>query len=182
MIGIGLGLIYANAGEWIIHKHLLHGAGRRKGSFWSFHWHEHHKNTRTNDHIDPCYQRPLLGWHAQSKETLGLAAVAIAHAPLMPVAPLFTGTLYWSLWRYYRVHKRAHQDPGWAREHLTWHYDHHMGPNQDANWCVTHPWFDKVMGTYEPYAGTEREARDETRRARHRAKKAARKAADDATS
>ncbi|RYZ84400.1 MAG: hypothetical protein EOO68_31675, partial [Moraxellaceae bacterium] len=26
-------------------------------------------------------------------------------------------------------------------------YDHHMNSNQDANWCVTRPWFDYVMGT-----------------------------------
>ena len=61
--------------------------------------------------------------------------------------------------RYYRVHKRAHRDPSWAREHLPWHYDHHMGPNQDANWCVTWPWFDWVMGTREHYVGTERDRR-----------------------
>jgi hypothetical protein len=41
-----------------------------------------------------------------------------------------------------------------------------MGPDQDANWCVTHPWFDLVMGTREPYAGTERERADSAKRAR----------------
>jgi sterol desaturase/sphingolipid hydroxylase (fatty acid hydroxylase superfamily) len=30
---------------------------------------------------------------------------------------------------------------------IPWHYDHHMNSNQDANWCVTRPWFDYVMGT-----------------------------------
>jgi hypothetical protein len=39
-----------------------------------------------------------------------------------------------------------------------------MGPNQNANWCVTHPFFDHVMGTREPYLGTEREQRDTKRR------------------
>ena len=48
-----------------------------------------------------------------------------------------------------------------------------MGPNQDANWCVTRPWFDILMGTREPYVGTEREAQDEAKRR----KKAARQAA-----
>jgi hypothetical protein len=24
-----------------------------------------------------------------------------------------------------------------------------MGPNQDANWCVSYPWFDHVLGTRE---------------------------------
>ena len=61
----------------------------------------------------------------------------------------------------------------WARENLTWHYDHHMGPDQDCNWCVTWPWFDHIMGTREPYVGTEREARDRKRRADRAARKAA---------
>ena len=40
MLGIPLGLLYSNAGEWLLHKYLLHGLGRRKGTFWAFHWHE----------------------------------------------------------------------------------------------------------------------------------------------
>jgi sterol desaturase/sphingolipid hydroxylase (fatty acid hydroxylase superfamily) len=71
---------------------------------------------------------------------------------------------------YYRRHKRSHEDPGWAREHLRWHYDHHMGPDQDCNWCVTFPWFDHVMGTRVPYADTARETKD-LERARRRAER-----------
>jgi sterol desaturase/sphingolipid hydroxylase (fatty acid hydroxylase superfamily) len=169
MLGIPLGLLYANAGEWAIHKYVLHGLGRDRKSPWSFHWHEHHRNTRLNDHIDSCYERPLFGWHSQGKEALGLAALAALHAPLLPVAPGFTGAVWYSMWNYYRVHKRAHQEPGWAREHLSWHYDHHMGPDQDCNWCVTKPWFDNWMGTRKPYVGTDRERQDEERRAARRA-------------
>jgi sterol desaturase/sphingolipid hydroxylase (fatty acid hydroxylase superfamily) len=157
-------MLYTNAGEWIVHKYLLHGLGKRKKSFWSFHWHEHHRNSRRNEHIDEAYKRPLFAWHAQSKEALALAAAGAAVAPLLPVAPFFTAGVWYSLVNYYRVHKRSHQDPGWARNNVPWHYDHHMGPNQDANWCVTRPWFDHIMGTRVPYAGTEREARDLARR------------------
>jgi hypothetical protein len=159
MIGIALGLAYANAGEWLVHKYVLHALGRKKSSFFSYHWHEHHRNARKNAHVDPDYARSVFGWSAQGKEALGLAVMAAAHLPLFPIAPLFTAAVEYSLVRYYRVHKRAHQDPGWAREHLPWHYDHHMGPNQDANWCVTWPWFDWVMKTRRPYVGTEREQR-----------------------
>jgi sterol desaturase/sphingolipid hydroxylase (fatty acid hydroxylase superfamily) len=84
------------------------------------------------------------------------------------VAPFFVLTSYYASYRYYRCHKRAHMDPAWAREHLPWHYDHHMGPNQHANWCVTRPWFDVLMGTREPYAGTERETRDVEKRAQRK--------------
>jgi hypothetical protein len=26
-----------------------------------------------------------------------------------------------------------------------------MGKDQNANWCVTHPWFDVIMGTRKKY-------------------------------
>ncbi len=165
MLGIPLGLLAANASEWLIHKHLLHARGRKKGSFWSFHWHEHHAASRKNDHLDPAYHRPLYEWNPQSKEVALLLGGAALVAPLFPIAPFFTGAVWYSAWNYYRVHKRAHLEPGWAREHLTWHYDHHMGPQSQANWCVTKPWFDELMGTRVHYAGTAREARDVARRA-----------------
>jgi hypothetical protein len=160
MIGIPIGLLATNAGEWFFHKYVLHGLGRNKRSAWAFHWHEHHREARHHDMVDPHYERRLLGWHAQSKEALALLGAGIAHLPLFPVAPFYVGTVWYSLWYYYSVHKKAHQDPGWAREHLPWHVDHHMGPDQHANWCVSRPWFDILMGTRKPYVGTEREAQD----------------------
>ena len=75
----------------------------------------------------------------------------------------------------YRAHKRAHLDPEWAKRHVPWHYDHHMGPDQDANWCTLLPWFDDLMKTRRPYLGTERQRRDEER-ARERDEARARRA------
>jgi len=157
MLGFLLGLLYANAGEWVIHKYVLHGLGRKKSSVWSYHWHEHHRHARRYQHLDPDYERSVLQWNAQGKEALGITVLALVHLPLLPVAPFFVGAVEYSAIRYYRVHKRAHRDASWAREHLPWHYDHHMGPNQDANWCVTWPWLDWVMGTREHYIDTDRE-------------------------
>ena len=172
MIGIPLGLLYANAGEWLIHKYVLHGVGRDRSSFWSFHFHEHHRAVRAEDGFDPDYERSVVGWHAQGKEALGLAAAAVAHLPLLPIAPMFTGAVLYSIGRYYVVHKKSHLDPEWAREHVPWHYDHHMGPNPHCNWGVTWPWFDHVMGTREYYVGTEREKRDRARKAEFLARRA----------
>lgn len=45
------------------------------------------------------------------------------------------------------MHKKSHLDPEYARTRIPWHYDHHMNANQNANWCVTRPWFDYIMGT-----------------------------------
>jgi len=165
MIGIPLGLAVANASEWLIHKYVLHGLGKHKNSFWSFHWHEHHRNARKNGHHDPDYKARLWkAWNGQSKEAAVLIGTAVAMAPVAPFAPFFYGTIVYSAVNYYRKHKRAHLDPAWAREHLPWHYDHHMGPNQNANWCVTRPWADIVKGTREPYLGTARERAPSTAR------------------
>ena len=155
----------ANAGEWYIHKHVLHGRGKHKHSFWSFHWHDHHRAVRRSGHVDLAYKANPFRWNAQGKEVLALSAMAISVLPLAPVAPFLVGTLVYSTFNYYRKHKRSHLDPDWARTHLPWHYDHHMGPNQHANWCVTRPWFDIWKGTREPYVGTAREAKDQARRA-----------------
>ena len=152
MIGIPLGLIYSNAAEWWIHKHILHGLGKDKKSFWSFHWHDHHAEARKHDMVDEQYFRSLLAWEPQTKEVVALAAAAVAHLPLLPVAPFFTATVWYCGLNYYFTHKRAHLDSEWAKENLPWHYDHHMGKDQNANWCVTKPWFDLLLGTRKKYA------------------------------
>lgn len=159
MLGIPIALFTSNAAEWLVHRYVLHGLGRRRGSFWSFHWHEHHRNARRFQMRDPDYERSPLGAHAQGKELLGLLGFAAAVAPLWSVAPWFVVTSWYCTARYYQLHRRAHRDPEWAREHLPWHYDHHMGRDQDANWCVTRPWFDLLAGTRRRWVGTEEELR-----------------------
>lgn len=170
MIGIPLGLVYANASEWLIHKYLLHGRGRKPGSWWSFHIHEHHLAASQLDMRDPAYDRWRWRLDAQTREAIALAAAAAVQIPLIPVAPFFAATVLYSIGNYYRVHKKAHLDPAWAREHLPWHVDHHMGPDPDKNWCVTKPWFDRILGTREPWVGTPQEAEQLAKQA---AKKAA---------
>jgi hypothetical protein len=159
MLGIVVGLAYANFGEWLVHKYVLHGLGRKKSSMWSYHWHEHHRAARKLGHLDPDYERSVFQWNAQGKEALGLALIAISHAPLFAIFPWFAATVELSTLRYYYVHKRAHREPEWARKNVPWHYDHHMGKNQDANWCVSWPWADWVMGTRVHFVGTEQERR-----------------------
>lgn len=177
MIGIPVALVLSNATEWVAHKYVLHGLGAKKASFWSFHWHEHHKNSRNEGFVDPDYQRSPFRWNAQGKEVLALLGILAGVTPLLPVAPFFVLTSYYTGYRYYVTHKRSHRDPEWARKHVPWHYDHHMGPNQHANWCVTAPWFDHVMGTRIPYVGTEREQRDIERAAKRKDRAQSRAAA-----
>jgi hypothetical protein len=172
MIGFPLGLIAANAAEWCMHKYGLHGLGKNKNSFWSFHWHEHHAQSRRNGFYDSDYERSPLGRHAQGKEVYGLLGLSASVAPLWPIAPWFCSAVWLHAYGYYRVHKKAHLDPEWARTFLPWHYDHHMGPNQHTNWCVTHPLMDYLMGTREPYVGTDRERQDRIRAEERAAKRA----------
>ena len=178
MLGIPLGLLYCNAAEWLIHKHVLHPAGRKKGSWFRFHWMEHHRECRLHDMKDEAYERSVFGDHAQGREALALTLGTLAHLPLFPVAPFFTATVVYGAVNYYRAHKRAHLDPAWGKENLPWHYDHHMAPDQDANWCVTKPFFDHLMGTRNPYVGTADEQLAMQRREARKAKREEAKASD----
>ena len=177
MIGIPVGWAYAHVLEWGLHKHLMHKVGKRRGSFWSFHFHEHHRSSRMNQFHDAIYEDHPFKWNGAGKELFGLGLLSLAHLPLLPVAPFFVATVAVSGVEYYRVHKRSHNDPDWARENLPWHYDHHMGPNQDANWGVRRDWVDRLMGTREIYKGTAKELKDRARRAARARKAETRQAA-----
>jgi sterol desaturase/sphingolipid hydroxylase (fatty acid hydroxylase superfamily) len=162
---ISLGILYAQVLEWNIHKYLLHSMGTKKDSHFSFHFKEHHRTSRKLGFHDPSYEgRPIL-WNASAKELLSLLLLGILHSPLLLVSPIFLlAAMGYSL-HYYRLHKKSHVDPAWCRLNLPWHYDHHMGPNQHANWGVTTDWIDRLVGTREVYLGTEREKIDRMKQA-----------------
>lgn len=141
------GLITVNAGEWIVHKHVLHGLGRRRGSFFAFHWREHHRTVRGCAFRDPDYERSVFGRHAQGKEAGLLVAAGLAMCPLGAVSPWFVGGIWTGLAAYYFVHRKAHLDPEWAKEWVPGHYAHHMLGNQQHSWNVTLPIFDTIMRT-----------------------------------
>jgi sterol desaturase/sphingolipid hydroxylase (fatty acid hydroxylase superfamily) len=164
MIGIPLALAMFGYGEWATHRYLLHGLGRSRKSYFAFHFHEHHQSVRRHGGYDPDYEGPPWSTLTQAGEALGLLAVGIAHLPLLPVAPYYTLTTWYCLDRYRRLHRRAHLDPAWGRVHLPWHYDHHMG-DQDQNWGVTWGWFDALVGTRVAYLGTEKELAERARNA-----------------
>ncbi|MCX7110806.1 MAG: sterol desaturase family protein [Proteobacteria bacterium] len=148
LIGIPLGLFVENVGEWVMHRYILHGLGKRPGSLWSYHWHEHHRICRQNRMIDPGYNELPLRWNTQGKEVLFLVVVALIHAPLISFVPGYVSGMYAALAYYYYKHRKAHLEPAWAKTHLPWHWEHHMGNNSDANWCVTWNWFDRLMKTH----------------------------------
>lgn len=143
-----LGLLVANAGEWFIHKILLHGLGKNRHSFWAYHIYEHHVVCAKNGMLDSGYRNiDLTTWNTQSKELVVLAVIVLLLLPLFIVLPFFISAIYLSLLLYYYSHRKAHLDPVWAKIHLPWHYEHHLGGNSNANWCVTWPLMDYLLGT-----------------------------------
>jgi len=153
MIGIPLGIAYANGVEALFHRYVLHGIGKNPKSFWAFHWREHHRAARRNDFYDAAYETyDFTTLNAQTKELLAIAGGVVVHLPIAPIAPFFVATLAVCGVRYHLLHRKGHLDPEWAKEHMRWHYDHHMGPNQDANWGIVRPWYDDIAGTREHYS------------------------------
>jgi len=152
MIGFPIALIFANGVEWYAHKYVLHGTPRPGEPRYSpvprsmkSHW-QHHKIVRQSAYRDHGYEEGLTNWRTRNEVKSLLALTAVTSLAL-PVAPFFTLGTYYAAGRYFYVHRRSHLDPEWGKKTIPWHYDHHMNTNQDANWCVTRPWFDYIMGT-----------------------------------
>ena len=147
MLGFPIGLLAVNGFEWYAHKVWLHEypAKHRNSPFFTHL--RHHKRTRLNGFTDAGYAESMWQNSEMYTEKTALLFLGAAVTVVAPVAPFFTLGAYYGIYNYWRKHQKAHLDPTWAKTHLPWHYDHHMNSNQDANWCVTRPWFDYIMGT-----------------------------------
>ena len=151
--GFVAGLVIVNGYEWFAHKYLLHGVHRKGKPRFSptpkqmeSHW-AHHREVRKQGFSDDCYVEGLDNWRTRN-ELMSLAVAAgVASVVFYPFSKGMALAAIYSAGNYYYVHRRAHLEPDWAKRTIPWHYDHHMNSNQDANWCVTRPWFDYVMGT-----------------------------------
>jgi sterol desaturase/sphingolipid hydroxylase (fatty acid hydroxylase superfamily) len=148
LLTIPLAIVYGNLMEWFLHKYVLHGLGRSKKNIFSFHWHSHHKAARKNEFYDPAYEKSDVG--PPLREKLSLYALVLAHIPIALYYPLFFVAISFYAIYYYRTHKKMHLNPEWGRKKYPWHWDHHMGKNQDCNWGVTCEWVDKLMKTRRP--------------------------------
>lgn len=143
--------VYANLFEWLWHKHVYHGLGKKKKSWFSGHWRDHHRVVRKSKGFDLSYNNRLFVGKDPTLEAVQLFVAASLHLPLLPLAPAFVATLYFHALMYFVLHRKSHLDPEWAKKYLPWHYDHHMGKNQDANWCVTYPLWDHILRTREHF-------------------------------
>ena len=151
--GFLAGLVVANAFEWVAHKYILHGTHRKGQPRYSpvpesmrSHW-EHHREVRKTEFFDHGYVEGLSNWRTKN-EVISLTAVATVFGlAFYPFSKGMSAAALYSACNYYYIHRRAHLEPEWAKVTIPWHYDHHMNSNQDANWCVTKPWFDYLLGT-----------------------------------
>ena len=151
--GFVVGLVIANGFEWVAHKYILHGTHRSGQARYSpvprsmkSHW-AHHREVRTAEFHDIGYVEGISNWRTKN-EIVSLTIVATAASLIFyPVSKGLVVASIYSACNYYYIHRRAHLQPNWAMKKIPWHYDHHMNSNQDANWCVTKPWFDYLLGT-----------------------------------
>jgi len=147
MLGIPLGFITANFIEWGFHKYVLHGLGKNKDSFWSFHWHKHHKLARKHRMLDAEYQNFTALQLLLSPEALSLIGGGTILLPVAKKFPWFVSTMWLCAGAYYGLHYWSHTHPEFAFKWLPHHVRHHLSHNQDMNFCVTVPLADWVLGT-----------------------------------
>lgn len=122
---------------------LLHKPKGR--SRFKFHW-KHHGIARKNKNLDTDYRSKLF----HNETYLTLLAISL-HLPLVSVWPAFawTSIIYASI--YMVLHRMSHTYVDFFKIWMPWHYEHHMGKNQNANWCVVCPLMDHIAGTREKW-------------------------------
>ena len=130
--------------EWVIHKYFFHGLGKNKKSYFAGHWHIHHQTLSGKMIIRMITYKEFPPHPSVKQELISLFILILLHTPVLFISPFFFGSLVYFSFRYFYIHRKVHTDVEWGKKYFPWHYDHHMGKNQDANWGVTHP----LMGPY----------------------------------
>jgi len=156
VLQVAIAWAYSHVLEYCLHRWLLHN--RKRKQWFKTHFGDHHKIARKNMMLDSKSHEPIQ--ITGDPEIKGLIALGVLHAPISIWYPFAYVTLVLAAITYFLVHRRAHQDFRWGREHLPWHYDHHMGKDQNVNWGVRLPWVDIVLGTRVPWKGEQREERE----------------------
>lgn len=146
IIQLLVGILWANIIEWVAHKYLLHGLGKNKKSFFTFHWSDHHRISRKLGMLDPSYlEGPFtrLRW----REVCGILALMLVHVPFAVCFPYFTAATWFYAVLYLYLHKRCHIHTEWCKKYMPWHYRHHCGRDQDMNFNVVLPIADYIFRT-----------------------------------
>ncbi len=134
--------VYSHIFEYVAHRYFLHNHKLFKFAFKN-HFATHHRVSRKNKMYDEAYESLL----SSRFEIVSLLAASALHVPIAFVFPWAYGTLVFSAFMYYFLHRKAHTDVEWGKKWLPWHYAHHMGKDQHVNWGVRLPIVDYIMGT-----------------------------------
>ena len=153
VLQVAIAWAYSHVLEYCLHRWLLHNRKRKK--WFRNHFGDHHRIARKNMMFDSKAHDSLS--IKGDPEIKGLIVLSLLHAPVAILWPFAYAYLVVAACTYFAVHRRAHQDFRWARENVPWHYDHHMGKNQNVNWGVRLPWVDWIMGTRVPWKGEQKE-------------------------
>ena len=106
--------------------------------------------------VDSKYDRFFKNWW-KDQEIWGLAFLGLLHLPVWFFFPAAYYTLLACAVSYYMIHRSCHTNNEWARNYASWHYDHHMGPNQHKNWGVRLPILDHLFGSRQTWKGEKKE-------------------------
>ena len=146
LLQFAAGYLYVKAFENLAHKYLLHDLGKDKSSFWSFHFHDHHKAAVKYGMLDPAYFEPWWLNPSRAKEVGSLVGAFAVHLPLAKKYPYFVAGVGIGVLEYYHKHKKSHTVPEWAFDNMQNHVKHHL-LDQNKYWGVTSGLVDKFVGT-----------------------------------
>ena len=134
-----LGFVQGSLIEYLVHRYLFHGLGKKKDSMFAYHLRDHHLVSRKNDFIDN-----KLSVH----EAIGVVFLVALHVPALFLSTyLFTGIAFYAF-LFVVLHNTMHKTPGLAEKYFWWHWNHHM-KNQNKSWNVVLPIFDLLTGTLQ---------------------------------
>ena len=153
VLEVAIAWLYSHLLEYFLHKHVLHNVKRKK--WFKTHFGEHHWSARKRLMLDPKYFGKLD--FKGDPELKGLIALGVLHVPIVFFFPFAYVTLILMAISYYVQHRWMHNNIEYARNNASWHYDHHMAPDQNCNWGVRLPIFDYVFGSRKVYKGTRKE-------------------------
>ena len=156
VLQVAIAWAYSHVLEHCLHRWLLHN--RKRKQWFKNHFGNHHRISRRNMMLDSKAHDSMS--IKGDPEIKGLLVLSLLHAPVAILWPFAYCYLIIAACTYFFVHRRAHQDFRWARENLPWHYDHHMGKDQNMNWGVRLPWVDWIMGTRVYWKGEQKEERE----------------------
>lgn len=148
MIGFVIGLLYSNGFEYFFHRWALHRIGSRFAEGHSKH-HESSKKPNQEEHLNffsgsavhivimfvvNAIPFLLLEWGFDIRILSGILIGFVVYFILME-----------------EIHRRAHTDVGWIPEtwktHHMLHHGHGPDANEDTNFNIFFPLFDRLLGT-----------------------------------